>query len=362
MRLRSLCCAGAALAAVVVPADSLFAAPPSAAARMVAAVATPSTFWVTHEVVAGERLSEIAARYAVSPLSILRWNKLDPNRPQFWAGEQLRIQTTLPDRVRHKLSYLVRPYDSWEKIAQRFGVDRNALEHFWNPQEQPLLPGHQLTVWVESGSVEHPADPDPEFPLVEVPPGGHSVGYPDRGRLVDGVQIPPNPTLYSIRNLDHAYGSTHAIRVMQRSIAEFRTKTGYDRPVVIWDMSQKKGGHFGPHHSHRTGRDVDIALLLRPGFEPGTTAKGAVDWEAIWHLVRAFVASGEVKYVFLSRPQQFGLYKAAKACGATSEELDAILQFPRTTKVGIVRHSPGHTGHIHVRFTCGADEVGCEEI
>jgi LysM repeat protein len=361
MRLRTFVCTSAALlTAVVVPADSLHAAPPTT--RVVAAAAGANAQWITHEVVPGERLSEIAERYAVSTASILRWNKLDPNRPQFWVAEQLRIQTRLPDRRRRKITYIVRPNDTWEKIAKRFGVAPAPLQTQWNAKETTLQPGHQLAIWVEPGTVERQLELGPSFEVSPIPAGGHSFGRPDHGRLLNGVLIPENPKLYSLRNLEHSYGSTHAIDVLQHSIAAFRAETGYDRQVVIWDMSMPRGGRFGPHKSHRTGRDVDIALLLKPGFEPGTTERHSVDWEAMWHLIRAFIRTGEVRYVFLARMHQVSLYKAAKACGATREELDIIVQYPRSTKVGIVRHSPGHTGHLHVRFTCGVNELGCLEV
>jgi murein endopeptidase len=217
-------------------------------------------------------------------------------------------------------------------------------------------------VWLEP-EVTPPELPTPNFDLVPVPEGARSVGYPDAGRLQAGVQIPENPELYTIRNPEHAFGSTHAIRVLQESIASFRAETGYDRPILLWDMSTKRGGRFGPHRSHRTGRDIDIGLPLRPDYVRGVTPPSeAVDWEATWHLVRSFIMSDRVRYVFLSRPQQAGLYHAAKACGATREELERIVQYPRVEKVGIVRHSPGHTGHLHVRFTCGEDEPDCHEF
>jgi hypothetical protein len=357
MRLRSVVSVSALLAAFVVPADSLHAAPPTN--RVVAATAAPGTFWINHEIIPGERLDEIADRYAVSIGSILRWNNLDPNRPQFWVGEQLRIQTQLPDRGRHKVSYVVRPSDTWDTIAYRFGVDRQRLEKAWNPHELTLQTGHSLSVWVENGMVEQEPTPGPLSATLPVPPGAQSIGRPEAGTLVNGVQIPVNPALYTVRNPDHSFGSTHAIDVLQRSIAIFRARTGFDREVTIWDMSLEHGGHYGPHRSHRSGRDVDIGLPLRAGFTLGTAKKGSVDWEATWHLIRAFIESGEVRYVFLSRQRQISLYKAALSCGATPEELEPIIQYPSTEKVGIVRHSPGHTGHIHVRFMCGLDEPGC---
>jgi LysM repeat protein len=360
MRLRSVVCAGVALAAFTVPADSLRAAPPLAQ-RMVAAAVLPSRAqWISHEIVSGESLGEIADRYAVAVGSILRWNQLDPRRPQFWVGEQLKVLTQLPDRVRTKYKYIVRPDDTWESVAERFHVDMDALQRFWNPSEAQLQPGHQLVVWVEPEVTPEPL-PEPNFGIEPVKPGAVSVGYPDSGRLSNGVQIPMNPNLYTLRNLDHAYGSTHAVGVLQQSIATFRLRTGFDREVILWDMSTKTGGHFGPHRSHRSGRDIDIALPLKPGYIPGLM-NGQVDWEATWHLIRTFVETGEVRYVFLSRARQAALYQAAKGCGATPEELDRFVQYPRTTKVGIVRHAPGHEGHLHVRFTCGTDEATCFEV
>ncbi|MET0386057.1 MAG: penicillin-insensitive murein endopeptidase [Polyangiales bacterium] len=357
MQLRSLC--AVALTLAVLQPLHVQAAPPTT--RVVAAAFSPTAQWITHEIVNGERLDEIAARYAVSVGSILRWNRLDPRRPLFWVGEQLKILTQLPDRARNKYIYIVRPDDTWATIAERFHVDVAALQKLWNPHEQRLALGHQLTVWVEPDLTPEPL-PVPKFTLKPVPQGAESVGWPDNGRLKQAVQIPENPELYTLRNMDHAYGSTHAIGVLQQSIATFRIRTGYNQPITLWDMSTKRGGRYGPHRSHRTGRDIDIGLPLRADYVPGVSpVQNAVDWVAMWHLVRTFIETGEVRYIFLSRPQQAGLYRAAKACGATHEELDRLIQFPRYEKIGIVRDAPGHTGHIHVRFLCGPEEADCKE-
>jgi hypothetical protein len=363
MRLKSVVCVtAAAVTAALGQFVSVTAAPPPA--RVIASTISlpPSSQWITHEIVNGERLDEIAERYAVSVSSILRWNKLDPKRPLFWIGQQLRIQTQLPDRVRTKLTYSVRFGDTWDSVAEQFHVELATLRRAWNPQEKDLHVGHLLTVWLEPEATP-PTLPTRIFDLVPVAEGGMSVGFPDAGRLQNGVLIPENPALYNIRNPEHSFGSTHAIRVLQESIASFRAETGYDRPLLLWDMSTKKGGRFGPHRSHRTGRDIDIGLPMRPDYVHGVTAPiNGVDWEATWLLVRSLIESDQVRYVFLSRPQQQGLYRAAKACGATREELERLIQYPRVEKVGIVRHSPGHTGHLHVRFLCGAEEPDCQEF
>ena len=322
-----------------------------------------SAQWIVHEVIPGERLVEVADRYAVSTASIVRWNRLDPERTLSITGTKLRIQTQLPSRQRDKLSYVIRPGDTWTKIARRYDVDPGTLEKVWNRSVRALEPGERLLIWVEPGVVpkEDPIEPRVEDLVVPVPKGAESVGYPNSGRLQNGVLIPQNPALYTVRNPDHAFGSTHAIEVMQRGLAAFRLKTRFKGEILLWDMSVKRGGRFGPHKSHRTGRDVDIALPVKNGFAPDAPHDDAIDWDVTWQLVKSFIETGDVKYIFLSRQRQAALYKAARSAGTTPEQLDAMIQFPRFTKYGIVRHSPGHHCHLHVRFGCGPDELNCYE-
>lgn len=331
-----------------------------------AATVPPSAQWIIHEVIPGERLTDVADRYAVSTMSIQRWNNIDPKRGSDYTGVRLRIRTQLPARQRDKLSYVVRDGDSWWAIAHRYDVDVDTLQKVWNRDVRMLNPGDRLLIWVEPGVVPKEEPPKPEITvsdlMVPVPEGGTSWGWPNGGRLLNGVPIPENPALYTIRNLLHAYGSTHAIETLQRGLAAFRLTTKYEGEVLLWDMSVKRGGRFGPHHSHRSGRDVDIAIPVKRGYPPETPASDdAVDWKATWGLVKAFIDTGEVKYIFLSRQRQVELYKTAVASGATPEQLDEWIQYPRTTKYGIVRHSSGHHCHIHVRFACGPDEEDCFE-
>ena len=361
MRVSHVVGLAAAIAAFLVSGVRLHAAPP---AGLVAATTPPSAQWIVHEVIPGERLSDVADRYAVSAASITRWNRIDPTATHDVTGARLRVQTQLPGRQRDKLSYVVREGDSWARIARRYYVDAGTLEKIWNHGVTTLKPGDRVLVWVEPGVV--PKEDPPEITvadlLVPVPAGASSFGWPNSGRLMNGVLIPENPKLYTIRNVDHGYGSTHAIEVMQRGLAAFRLKTKYEGEVLIWDMSMQRGGRFGPHRSHRSGRDVDIALPLLPGLPQSTPrANDAIDWVATWHLVKAFIETGDVKYIFLSRSRQAALYKVAEAEGYTPEQLEELMQFPRREKLGIVRHSPGHNCHLHVRFGCGPDEERCME-
>ena len=120
------------------------------------------------------------------------------------------------------------------------------------PQPQPTTRGAQ------------PARGSRDFKIIGVPKTAFSVGQPARGRLKNGLQLPSNDALYTIRNPDHSWGSSHMIEELQRGLANFRRASGFDRRILIEDMSQHGGGRFGPHKSHRSGRDVDIQLPVAP--------------------------------------------------------------------------------------------------
>ncbi len=47
---------------------------------------------------------------------------------------------------------------------------------------------------------------------------------------------------------------------LQHAIADFRYRYDFEGEFVIADMSKRNGGHFPPHGSHQSGRDVDVWL------------------------------------------------------------------------------------------------------
>jgi LysM repeat protein len=388
---------GAAVGAANVP--TIVAAPP--------ATEPPS---INYRVAPGERLSSIAQRYNVSVEDLIGWNGLDAKRATVREGQTLRILVPADAPQRRRRVYQVRPGDSWAKVARRFGVDEDKLRRHWNPGQHELRAGDRLTLWVaneHSGQAEATRAPDPRlqpvvvypdvdplpaepmlvsaisrggslplpeplpdsvrprkvFPIISVPPTAISVGMPNRGRLRNGIQLPVNNALYTIRNPDHSWCSSHLIEHLQRAIASFRQTTGFDRQILIQDTSRRGGGLFRPHVSHRQGRDVDIQLPLRAGVAPRAVPlrMGLVDWDATWQLVKSFAATGGVKYIFLSRSRQLELYRAAKRSGAGEEEIKQYLQYPRGSRFALVRHSKGHEKHFHVRFTCAPYETECRD-
>jgi len=350
----------------------------------VSVVSASGARWVSYQIIPGDRLSEIADRYRVAVHKLLEWNKLDAKQPKLRVGRTLRVYTEAQAVEREQQSYSVKPGDSWSKLAKRFGVEQQRLREQWNPRVEALKPGEKLTVWRESEATSVTGDAPmrvamrestaetplrsvqastPRVPIMDVPSTGISTGTANRGRLVAGVQLPRNDALYSIRNPANSWGSSLMIRELQRGVRDFRERTGFDRELVMNDLSREHGGRFRPHRSHTSGRDVDIRLPIRPGVAKGTIPRltSQVDWDATWALIQAFADGEQLQYVFLSRSRQQALLQAAKRAGASDSALEQFIQYPRHSRTAVVRHARGHTEHIHVRFKCGTNETSCSE-
>lgn len=336
--------------------------------------------WIKHEVVPGERLDDIALRYDVHRNSVIRWNKLDEDKPQIYAGRSLSIYTKHIPPQQQKIVYTVVSGDTWQKIADTHGVDVDALRIRWNPKvPRKFKAGQDVIVWLDpltqtgaaslgnmpnignAGTVKTVSGKT--LPVVAISRGCVSVGRPNKGKLVNSTRLPDNDKLYTIRRPEEAFGSSHTLAHLQSAIADFRRATGYDRELVIGAISKKGGGRISPHSSHQSGRDVDIRMPAKKGVKSSAMSDSDdVDWNATWGLISALVATGEVQYIFLSHSRQKHLYAAAKKAGVKKDELERIIQYPSKAKTnnGIVRHAKGHDVHIHVRFSCASNETKCE--
>ena len=324
--------------------------------------------WVTHAVIAGETVDAIAARDAVPAKSLARWNKIDPKKP-LRPGKELRVQAVRPPPPRERVDYTIAKGDTWEGIAAAHGVTERDLR-LWNKPKKGkdgkapkavLRAGERLAIWAEP----HAAGPTPPGRALagRVRANAFSIGAPNRGRLVNGVELPELPELYTRRQPEKSYGSSHTVRTLILAIADFRREVRFDGDIVIGALSLRRGGRFRPHRSHQSGRDIDIRLPALPHVHhPGAPTAAEVDWKAAWRLFEAFVETGQVQYIFLDHGHQKRLYKAARAAGVPKERLAEVLQWPREpgANVGVVRHSPGHKDHFHVRVKCGPGEKQCD--
>jgi hypothetical protein len=316
---------------------------------------------VEHEVTPGERIADIAVRYGVDPRDVTDANGLDAWTRRVAVGKTLRVvaRRMPPDRERHVVR--VGEDDTWSSIAIAHRVPTRMLRAY-NWHKKRLRVGDDVVVWTDPGAPRtiHTSTSPSDLPDIEPMPGGLSKGRPQRGRVVDPVELPES-RCYTRGKPERMWGSSHAIAELQRSVARLRYEASYRGEIVIGAISLEGGGAFPPHRSHQSGRDVDIRLPLLPGIASRRSPHpDEVDWVATWALVDALLGGGEVTVVFLDRKLQRRLYEAARWEGVSHERLGELLQALDPERLGtVIRHADGHDGHLHVRFRCSADEPDC---
>ena len=295
-----------------------------------------------HEVVPGEWLAEIASRYGVRQRDIKRLNpRLRGNPDYLRPGQRLRVCPDIAPRSRERIHHDVRSGETIVSIADRYDINPQQLIRFQqgrleNPDE--LRIGQRLVVWQDGGIVPGFADEDDEA----------------GGALPNGIQLPPGRH-YEIKSSALAWGTPSTIRLIQSAVSKYERRGR--RPVVhIGDISRKGGGNFPPHKSHRTGQDVDVGYVLKRGDYSNShfasVTKDNFDAKHSWELLKAFLDTDQVRYVFMDYRIQGWLYDYAKGHGVSQSALDELFQYPRSKRraYGIVRNDPGHDDHFHVRF------------
>ncbi|PRP90513.1 penicillin-insensitive murein endopeptidase [Enhygromyxa salina] len=335
--------------------------------RMPAHEPGPLPTWIRHPTLPRETIEELALRYDVRAHSIREWNDMAADaQPHPWRPKALRIHARRYPPPRQLVEHEVIEGDSWGTIARRYGVDYRRLRA-WNVRElgRSLELGERVQIWIDPIVFNAIVNDQPTSDRAAlVRPGAHGVGVPRAGALVAGVQIPPGER-YRLSYPKSAYGTTWAVRQTVAALDCFAATSDYPHPIKVGTMSRQRGGKIGGHISHQTGRDLDIRLPLRAEVPQGLKpSMRRVDWATTWTLVSAFASAAIVQVIFLDYGSQRRLYKAAKAAGASEEQLDAMIQYPRGSKasLGLIRHSPGHEGHIHVRFPCGPAEPECADL
>jgi LysM repeat protein len=318
---------------------------------------------IIHVVIPAETLEEIALRYSVPIQSVMRWNGIDESTP-LELGRELQIVTDKVPLPQQQLVYRTDKVESWSSLAKRFEVPVGKLQAYNPDVGAKIKRGAELTVWIDPKPLRRK---DVQIPEFVVRPDAISVGSPQNGKILNAIQFPENDDLYKRRNPQIMWCSSHMAEHLQHAIASFRFTYEFEGEMVVADMSKKPGGLFNPHKSHQAGRDVDIWLPslkgvyqpshIREGHERRPTSEEA-DWFALYGFLQALYETHEVQAVFLAYELHDRVYKAAKLMGASDEELDAMIAYPRGAhhRKSLLQHSAGHTHHVHVRFKCGPND------
>jgi len=212
---------------------------------------------------------------------------------------------------------------------------------------------------------------------IEVPEGEElsaTVGAPNRGQLINAVAF-PEANYYDIRCSGTAYSTKDVADRLGRSLAALRRR--YEGQIIVADMSLKSGGHFRPHASHQSGRDVDIWLPIvggryavsercrrcgTPWCRPNTSE---IDWGATWLLLQALVApelgaeltQGEASSVGVSEifiDLDADSHKKIRSAALEMVEEDEFKRIMRK-----VTENEHHKVHMHVRYACSLNDSGC---
>ncbi len=308
---------------------------------------------LTHEVLEGETLEEIALRYGM-PLDDLKTKNKSTLKKGLKPGLKLKVETSASERAQRKLTYTIEAGDTLGSIGRRFGVTVKDLLRM-NPgkKAEKLRIGDRIVIYKEGK-----------------PSRSEAVGLPQRGRLVNGEQLKDVPGAY-VRRPDNAWGTNETIRALKLAIAEVRRKHPDSHDLVIGDISRKDGGYLPPHRSHQSGLDVDTGFYFS-GLKKGgpkvalDAMKMRLDYGATWTFISTLAgqneASSQVEYMFIGYSVQEKLYNWARENGVPQSRLDWIFQYPRGSRAmhGLIRHEPGHTNHIHIRFQCPRGDSACQ--
>ncbi len=295
-----------------------------------------------HEAVPGEHLGSIAGRYGVRKSDLLRLNPaLRANPDMLSVGRRIRVCPEIAPRIRSEVVHTVRPGETLGAIALRYELSPTELFRYQRGKladRNALREGQKLVVWVDGKVV-------PGF-------GGRDV---DTGILRDGVQLMPGRH-YMVKWEAGAWGTSKTVRAIQEAVSDYRKRVSGGPKVHIGDISKRSGGKFPPHLSHQHGRDVDIGYVLRGKDANETKFRHAgahnLDVPRTWALIKSFIDTDEVTYVFMDYRIQKLLYEHAVSRGVDEETLDELFQYPRGRgrSHGMIRHWRGHANHFHVRF------------
>lgn len=309
---------------------------------------------ITHHVLPGETMSEIAERYGVTVQHIMDMNRRSvTKRGLIRAGQKLRVRPTKPARPLRRVRYKIEAGDTLGRIAERYELSVRDIMRM-NPRKDPkkLRIGDTIEMWIEGPEVRSSA-----------------AGRPQAGVLINGEQLPPGPAWYR-RRPERSWGTNETVALLVDAFTEVRRQFPKAHDIAVGDLSAKNGGRLAKHVSHQSGRDADIGyyFLRQPKHGPKafiSALRHPLDYEATWALLMALVGSSpdksRVEYMFISYPVQKKLYDWAKKAGKSERVLDWLFQYPRGQRSmnGIIRHEPGHSGHIHIRFKCPRGDKDC---
>jgi penicillin-insensitive murein endopeptidase len=199
-----------------------------------------------------------------------------------------------------------------------------------------------------------------------------SSGLPWDGKLEHGVHLRASDHLSPLTHVlkrGNLYGTAELVSLLDRA-ARSVARVWPGSQLGIGELSARQGGKLQGHHSHRSGRDADIAFFMRDArgrdstlrrfvaFDIQGRARGHFDsvhfddarnWALVARLLRDRAA--RVQYIFVAQSLRTRLLMQ----GRRQNESDEFLRSAAAVLVQ-PREAESHDNHFHVRIYCPRDD------
>jgi murein endopeptidase len=174
--------------------------------------------------------------------------------------------------------------------------------------------------------------------------GSISIGFADRGRIINAVQMPQDPA-WIVERPDVSYAVRETVDALAQAFRSVRRQFPDSGPARLNHISAKDGGALRPHRSHQSGRDADIGLFYKGDkFPPrGALQERFIDPARNCALLRALITETDVQLILVDRAIQAVLLRFALSIGEDAAWLAQVFG-------GMVKHARSHRDHFHVRF------------
>jgi len=181
--------------------------------------------------------------------------------------------------------------------------------------------------------------------------GPMSIGSPNAGILLNGVQMPPGDH-YELVDPPHAWGTQETIDSLLRCIRKVNDQHPGSPPLYIGHISARRGGRLSPHVSHQSGRDVDVSYYYRKASQRWyrRARSSNLDLPRSWTFVRALLTETDVQLILIDASIQRLLRLHATRIGEDTAWLQSVFRGGPKGERAIIRHARGHATHIHIRF------------
>jgi hypothetical protein len=177
--------------------------------------------------------------------------------------------------------------------------------------------------------------------------GSISMGFADRGRLINGVHMPADPA-WMLQRPDLAWGTRETVEGLAAAFRAVHEQFPGSAPARLSHIGGREGGYLRPHRSHQSGRDADVAFFYRNdihGF--GRHREKQMDPARNWALIRALLTLADVQFILVDRGIQKVLRDHALRAGEDPVWVDTLFH---GGKHGMIQHAKHHRDHFHVRF------------